>query len=505
VYTDTPVERALAELRADVEELKRVFADERSASLPLVELLLRDNAKRREAEEELANAQAWMQLAQENGSVASYQYNIARNELFWSASTYSLYGLVPGRDHASLETWLGAIHSEDRERVQQVAAAAIAAGSPIDHEFRVLHPNGQIRWIVDRGRVELGADSLPRRVLGVNVDITDLKVAQAALAESEAQFRYTFEHARVGVAHVGVDGRFLQVNQHLCDIIGRSRDDLLGMSFEEITYPDDLAQDLINVRRMLSGEISHYSMEKRYVRANAEVVWADLTVSLYRRSDGTPANFISVIVDTREKKMAEERLRLTMGELSHRSKNALTVLEAVIRFGTSEAQTPQELRDALIERIQGMAASQDLLVAGEGSSASLRQLASRQLAVFLPRGSPRVRLSGLAVELEADAVHAVGLAIHELATNACKHGALSNETGTVDLSWKVREDGSLVISWSERGGPTVRQPSRLGFGNKVLERMMQISLGAEADLKFSPQGLTWVAVIPGRFVRTGVG
>lgn len=109
-------------------------------------------------------------------------------------------------------------------------------------------------------------------------------------------------------------------------------------------------------------------------------------------------------------------------------------------------------------------------------------------------------MEGSAVELDADAVHAIGLAIHELATNACKHGALSNEGGSVHLSWKGREDGSLAINWRERDGPPVRQPDKHGFGNKVLERMMQVSLGAETTLDFNPQGVTWAAVIPARYV-----
>jgi PAS domain S-box-containing protein len=131
----------------------------------------------------------------------------------------------------------------------------------------------------------------------------------AAPGESEARFRGVFENAAVGIARVAPDGRWLEVNQRLCDIVGYAREELMTKTFGDITHPDDLEQDLGVMRRMLSGEIDTYFREKRYYRKDGSVVWANLTTSLARNADGAPDYFISLIEDISARKQAEEKLR----------------------------------------------------------------------------------------------------------------------------------------------------------------------------------------------------
>ena len=133
--------------------------------------------------------------------------------------------------------------------------------------------------------------------------------ADQALRESEELSRATFEQAAVGIAHVGTDGRWLRVNDRLCAIVGYSREELLHSSFQEITHPDDLEEDLRQVRRLLDGAIRTHSMEKRYIRRDGSVVWISLTVSLARSTGGEPRYFISTIEDVTERKRAEGALR----------------------------------------------------------------------------------------------------------------------------------------------------------------------------------------------------
>ena len=131
----------------------------------------------------------------------------------------------------------------------------------------------------------------------------------AAPGDSEARFRGVFENAAVGIARVAPDGRWLEVNQRLCDILGYAREELLTKTFGDITHPDDLEQDLGVMRRMLAGEIATYFREKRYYRKDGSVVWVNLTTSLVRNADGAPNYFVSLIEDISERKRAEEKLR----------------------------------------------------------------------------------------------------------------------------------------------------------------------------------------------------
>ncbi len=146
-------------------------------------------------------------------------------------------------------------------------------------------------------------------VMVSGVDISEYKRAEAELKRSEKRFRETFEQAAVGMAHIAPYGEFLRINQRFCDIVGYSRPELLKLTFQDITHPDDLEEDLANVRRVLAGEINTYSMEKRYCRKDGSIVWVNLTVALYRETDGRPDYFISVIEDITDRKRAEEALR----------------------------------------------------------------------------------------------------------------------------------------------------------------------------------------------------
>ncbi len=149
------------------------------------------------------------------------------------------------------------------------------------------------------------------RTARLEAALGDLRSNEARLLESEGRFRATFEQAAVGMAHVGVDGGWLRVNDRLCDIVGYPREELLKLSFQDITHPEDLGTDLDYLRRLLAGEIGTYSMGKRYFRKDGQVVWIDLTVSLVRETSGEPAYLIAVVEDISRRKRAEEALRVS--------------------------------------------------------------------------------------------------------------------------------------------------------------------------------------------------
>ncbi len=150
----------------------------------------------------------------------------------------------------------------------------------------------------------------------------DSQKSDLALTESEERFRSTFEQAAVGIAHVGLDGRWLRVNEKMCRIIGYSREELLEKTFQEVTYPQDLAADLGYVKQMLAGEISNYSMEKRYISKDGSIIWIDLTVSLFRDLTGKPKYFISVIEDISDRIAIRKALQESEARLSRAIMNA---------------------------------------------------------------------------------------------------------------------------------------------------------------------------------------
>ncbi|HWT78014.1 MAG TPA: PAS domain S-box protein, partial [Candidatus Methylomirabilis sp.] len=166
----------------------------------------------------------------------------------------------------------------------------------------------------------LGED---RHFTGIVRDITERKRAEQALRESEERFRGTFENAAVGIAHVDADGRFLLVNDRLCDIVGHTREELLAKGFQDITHPEDLATSLDHFHSLVRGELPSYSLEKRYLRGDGSVVWGNVSLSIQNRSAGEPAYGIAILQDISELKKVEEELRRASErlELAVRSSN----------------------------------------------------------------------------------------------------------------------------------------------------------------------------------------
>jgi len=151
-------------------------------------------------------------------------------------------------------------------------------------------------------------------IVGVTRDITKEKLSEEALRNSEEQFRTTFSYASIGIALVGLDGRWLQVNNAICGIVGYTEQELLCKTFQEITHPDDLDSDLNYVRQLLAGEIQSYQMEKRYLHKQGQLVWVLLSVSLVRDSEGKPLHFVSQIQNITDRKQAEAALKARMEE-----------------------------------------------------------------------------------------------------------------------------------------------------------------------------------------------
>src|ERR687893_503118 len=177
-----------------------------------------------------------------------------------------------------------------------------------DTESQEVDRHGDTKYFLNNltGIVESG---FLMRAWGTQRDITERKQAEEELRESEERFRETFEQATVGIAHVATDGHWLRVNRRLCDIVGYEKEELLGLTFQDITHPDDLETDLEGARRLLDGEIETYSREKRYFRKDGSIVWIYLTVSLVHSPLGEPRYFISVTEDITERKRIEEAQR----------------------------------------------------------------------------------------------------------------------------------------------------------------------------------------------------
>jgi PAS domain S-box-containing protein len=214
---------------------------------------------------------------------------------------------------------------------------------------------------------------------------------------------------------------------------------------------------------------------------------------------------LAVVRDMTDRRAAEDKRQLLMRELNHRAKNILSVVQAIAH--QTEASSYQEFIARFDERIQSLSASHNLLVKSEWRNVPLVELVRAQLAHFGDLLGGRITVRGPDLRITAAAAQAIGMALHELATNAAKYGALSTDRGRVEIVWGLERAGAgghrFTMEWSENGGPTVVAPTRRGFGWSVLCQLTKMSLGADVTLEYAPTGVVWRLGCPADRVREG--
>ena len=234
-----------------------------------------------------------------------------------------------------------------------------------------------------------------------------------------------------------------------------------------------------------------YASEFRLRRSDGEVRQVEVHWLAYFEGalhDRGAASVVGTVADITERKEREEREHLLMREINHRSKNMLSVVHAVVQ--QTVTRNPEDFIERLSERIQALSANQDLLVRNEWNRVEVEELVHAQLAPFAGHADSRIAVHGPMLLPKAASAQAIGLALHELATNAGKYGALSADTGRVDISWGTTED-TFTMSWTERDGPPVTAPERRGFGTAVMAAMAERSVDGTVDLDYPRSGLTW--------------
>ncbi|WP_337268208.1 sensor histidine kinase [Oryzifoliimicrobium ureilyticus] len=214
----------------------------------------------------------------------------------------------------------------------------------------------------------------------------------------------------------------------------------------------------------------------------------------------TEANQVAIALSNAsfDRHQAEDRLHFIMHELIHRTKNLLTLAQAMMRQIARQSDNVQDFQDAVGHRLDGLVRSIELLTSEQWSGASLRRVVDIHLAAF-PQAAEQMEIGGEDLLLKPEAVQNLGLALHELATNSLKYGALSTANGRIRLRWdQVEQDGRICLQfvWEETGGPTVKSPSKTGFGTTVIKLHASSSFGGNVDVDFRPEGLVWVLTAP---------
>jgi PAS domain S-box-containing protein len=262
-------------------------------------------------------------------------------------------------------------------------------------------------------------------------------------------------------------------------------------------HPDDRDRVEKGFRDAIARNADTYDAEYRIIRPSGEVRWIFGRGRVTRDAQGRPWRYAGVDIDITERKHQEEHLRMVMAELLHRTNNLLAVVQGLARETARRSPRSEDFVRSFSARLQGLGVSSSLLAREDWRGALLEDLLRAQLAPFA--AADRFDLGGPRVLLSPRAVQNLGLAFHELATNALKYGALSVAGGSVAVSWEIVEpegERRLHLVWREHGGPPVAPPTRLGFGRVVSDKLLSSALRARVQIDYEPTGLQWSLELP---------
>ncbi len=456
--------------------------------------LVRSLLRLQTVEAELRNSEDRLQLAQESAGLAILDWMIPSSSFVHSANFIELFDLAPRPPGATLsaQELVERIHSEDLPSLIEDFSTDGRAAGTFEKEFRIKRRDGAVRWIASRGRFFNNAGGTPERMLSLNFDVTQRKTAEHANAVLAAVV------ASSNDAIISVDGQGAVTSWNAAaeKLFATSAAQMIGRPLAA-ALSDTSEKEREAYRRQIMNGQSH-ELETRQKRRDGTTIDIWVSSAPIHAPTGRVIGASLIVRDVSVQKSREDHIRFLMRELTHRSKNLLAVIQAMARQSVTKGITPEEFVRRFSERLAGLAGSHDLLSSVQYKGASLMGLINSQLNHYQDLFGSRILLEGSDITVRSEAAQNIGIAFHELSTNASKYGALSNEEGQVTISWALAEGDPrmLRLRWQESGGPPVTAPTRKGFGHIVMDRIAGRALSGASGLRFEPGGVVWSLDVP---------
>lgn len=459
--------------------------------------ILRDRTEQRRAQEALRVSEARFQLALgAAGFIGSWDWDIPADRVYTDAHFAEFYSVSPEAAQAGLPLaeFVEGIHPDDRARIGEAIRRCIEETGEFAEEYRLQLQNGTVRWVFAKGRCFYDELRKPNRFPGVAVDITERRAIEDALRESETRTRLALEATDLGTWQSSTALTDLKWDERSRVLMGFAPD--AELTYDAVIariHPDDRqavndaveaalspgGSRVLDIEYRTAAPTSH---DERWLHVRGRVV----------DGDGHD-RFVGTFRDITPQKTAEAHRRLLTGELQHRVKNTLALVQAIVNQSLRGATTAAEVRDTINERLVMLGRANDMLTQSSWTSAPMGDI------VLNAAGSHgvetgRIRMHGPDIDVKPRPALALSLALHELCTNAVKYGALAKTGGHVEIVWSVDGEGhdaTFQLSWREVGGPPVTQPTRKGFGSRLIEASVASDLHGRAKVDYLPDGVRW--------------
>ena len=450
-----------------------------------------DISERKRVAQALAESDAKLQLFVDHAPAALAMFDTGMRYLAASRRWLDDYGLdrAPiGRNHYEMFPEIGAAWKAVHRRCLDGAAESS------DGE-RFERADGSVQWVKWECRPWFTDNGGVGGLLIAAEDVTEGRRTEEALRESEERLRFALTASRAGVWTWMIETGDVVWSPQNFELYGL--DPAQGPptldAWERLLHPDDVATTNEAIKATVEGRVAEFRTEFRVVHPSGEEHWLLGVGNVERGSNGKPLRLTGLNLDITARKRAEELADAVKNEVNHRAKNMLAVVQAVARQSAAHAE-PSEFAGRFGERLSGLAASHDLLVRSDWRGVEIGDLVRSQLAHLADSFGARITFEGSALQVTAAAAQAIGMALHELATNAGKHGALSGPAGSVRIEWELAGEGAqkqFAMRWSELNGPPCAPPQRRGFGHTVIVDMAEHALDAQVSLTYPASGLVW--------------
>ncbi len=472
--------------------------------------ILRDLTPRRESEEERRRVAAALRESEErfrqvaDSAPALIWMTDENGDISFANRHYQvLFDKTAG--DILVEGWKSIVVPEDIDRLERSFRDAFETRRSFQVEARVRDKTGQIRWLRCDGVPRLDDRGTFLGYTGCNIDITEARAAVNALRESESRLRLAMDAAQMAVWESrGATGE-IKSSPELNKLLGFRPD-------EEVTAEMILARYSPGERDRMRNILDNaFARGDRFAQAEVRCEWDDHVRWLLLRgeivySDGAhPPDVFGVALDITDRKRAEEHLVMLNHELNHRVKNSLASVQAIALQTLRDSETLEQARTDFTARLVALAKAHDLLTNSNWVGADLGDIVAGVVEAHEGQ-RPRFSVSGPPIALPPKLALSLSMALHELATNAVKYGALSNDAGRVDIMWSLaaQEDGRrLRLVWTESGGPPVRPPTRKGFGSRLIERCLAAEVAGVARIDYQPTGVVCTFDAPMRALAMG--
>ncbi len=416
----------------------------------------------------------------------------------FSAVNDQFCGIV-GYDRSDLigKTFQEITHPDDVAADTAQVRDLIAGRIPhYDLEKRYIRKDGRIIWAYLAVSLVRNEQGRPSYFLSSIKDCTARKEAEHLLQVGESFTRSVVESSSDCIKVLDLEGRIQFINGlGLCAMEIDELDRVRGGPWVEF-WPEAARSD---IERAIAA--AKCGSRERFVAfcptMRGTPKWWDVCVTPVLSADGRPERLLAISREITGLKQAEERLHLMMGELNHRVKNLFATVQAIMRLSGRAGDDVTAYKSRMLARLTTLARTNEILLRASWNGANLPELLTAELDAFSL--DERLSLGGPSVALQAAQAVPISLIIHELATNAVKHGALSVPDGTLTLAWRVEQCGlfqRLVLTWTEGNGPPVTPPERSGFGTRLIQDGLARELGGEVVLDYRPEGMAASLTIP---------